>query len=328
MLLSIIIVSYNTRELTLQTLESVIENIKSSQLLADKTEIFVIDNNSSDDSVNAVRSFKRKITKKTQLTIIENKNNTGFAKANNQGIAKSKGEFILLLNSDTIVKNGSLEKLVKTMQGEELDDSTSTLSSYHGKLDRLGLLAAELVNPDGSHQAQGGDEPTLFSVFNQLFFLDDLPIIGKLLPSSQHTGKNARATSSEEVLQKFWVAATAVLIRREVFDEIGFLDEKIFMYAEDMEFCLRAQKHHWDVALANNVEIVHFGSASSSSKNALIGELKGLIYIWSKHKPLWQVPLIKSIIRLACYLRIGLFATILANKQKSAAYKAALAEIF
>jgi GT2 family glycosyltransferase len=163
-----------------------------------------------------------------------------------------------------------------------------------------------------------------------MFMLDDLPLIGKYLPSTQHTGRRAQpphtTTNLRPQLQD-WVAATAVLIRSEVIKEVGVLDENIFMYGEDVEYCLRARHHQWDAAIDPEAKIIHLGSASSTSQNAILGELKGWVYIWSKHFPLWQVPLARLAIRVGCMLRVLLFGTITKQSQRADIYRRALQEI-
>lgn len=319
MLLSVIVVSYNTQTLTLQALRSAQTDALHSQLLKKDTELIVIDNNSSDDSLTALKEFK----KQSQLpfTVIENSENVGFARANNQGIAVATGKYILLLNSDTIVEAGALETMVQTFE-DMPDMSSSVVSSEHGKIDHLGILAATLKNPDGTLQHQGGSLPSLASLFFHMSFIDDLPIIGQFLPSTQHTGKRADKSSDAHILTPSgWVGGTALMIRREVIDEIGALDEHIFMYGEDVEWCMRAQAHHWDVAIHNHAYITHLQAQSSSSENALKGELLGYQYIWSKHKPFWQIPIAKTILLLGIFLRIGIFSVLGKTAQAKLYYR-------
>ncbi|HEX7017649.1 MAG TPA: glycosyltransferase family 2 protein [Patescibacteria group bacterium] len=322
MTLSIIIVSYNTAHLTLQTLESVVADLNRSVQLKGKSEIIVVDNNSSDDSVETIKIFKKNL-KNVTLNLIENKENVGFARANNQAIKESHGQYLLLLNSDTIVQPGSLETLINTFDSRPIDELTAYSSIANRATDKLGIVAAQLRNPDGSIQPQGGSFPTLVSLASHLLMLDDLPLIGKLFPSTQHTGKRS-ISSQQELTPMDWVGGTAMMIRRQVFDDVGLFDEQIFMYGEDVEFCLRAHHHHWDSVIQNQAPIVHLGSASSSSASALVGELKGYLHIWAKHKPLWQMPIVRWLIDLGCRLRIFLFGTILGEASKAEVYKAAL----
>lgn len=299
MKLSIITVSYNTKDLTLQTLKSAIKEINSSKLLKGQTEIFVVDNNSNDGSPQACEELFKKL-KFTHFKVFANKENLGFAKANNQATEKAKGKYILLLNSDTITHEKSLTLMVEAMELGGIKEQTANLESS-SPLDKLGILAPTLLNPDGSIQNQGGSLPSLAAVASQMFFLDDLPFIGKFFPSTQHTGLSDFAFQSYDentpkLIPKGWVGGTAMMIRRELIDDIGMLDGNIFMYGEDQEYCMRARNHHWDVAIHPKAKITHFGFASSSSRNAIHGEIKGYLYIWKKHKPTWQFPFLKLII--------------------------------
>lgn len=318
MLLSIIIVSYNTAELTLQMLASVVTDLRRSPKLTHSSEIIVVDNASADDSVSKINSLSRQLNQSIHgphLTLIQNNKNAGFAKANNQGIQQAQGTYVLLLNSDTIVQPGALRLLVEMMEKQTTDN-------------KLGILSAQLLNPDGSVQPQGGSFPTLLSLASHMLMLDDVPLIGRLLPSTQHTGLRSTASSSRtKLLKKDWVGATAILIPQTVLAEIGLLDENIFMYGEDVELCLRAHNHHWQAAIHPKATIIHLGSASSSSANALKGELKGYLYIWSKHKPLWQMPMARFLLRLGCRLRVWLFGTMLRNHTRAAIYREVLTDL-
>ena len=327
MLLSIIIVSYNTKDLTRQTIESVLKDLEHSSLLQHQSEIIVVDNHSSDGSVAFLKTqFANHFV---PIHFLENAENVGFARANNRALEKAQGEYVLLLNSDTIVQSGALEKMVTSFQAHPIEERTSVLSSERGRLDRLGILAAQLQNADGSLQRQGGSFPGLLSVGVHMLFLDDLPLIGQWLPSTQHTGRNTRHKSNDtQPQQQDWVGGTAMMVRREVFAEIGPLDQNIFMYAEDIEFCMRAQDHHWDVAILPSAQVTHLGSASSSSANAIAGELKGYIYIWSKHKPLWQMPFLRLVLGVGCVLRTLLFGTMLQQSEKARVYRQAARQVF
>jgi len=306
MKLSIITVSYNTKDLTLQTLETAIQEINSSKLLKDQTEIFVVDNDSKDGSPKACEDLLKKL-KFPHYKVFANKENLGFARANNQATEVAKGEYIILLNSDTITQKGGLSLLVEAMDKNGISEKTAN-SSSSGSFDKLGIIAPTLLNPDGSIQNQGGSLPSLSTVAAQMLFLDDIPFFGKFFPSTQHTGMSDFAFQSYDentpkLISKGWVAGTAMMIRRALIDDIGMLDGNIFMYGEDQEYCMRARHHHWDIAIHPKAKITHFGFASSSSRNAIHGEIKGYLYIWHKHKTAWQLPILKTLIFIGCLLR-------------------------
>jgi GT2 family glycosyltransferase len=323
-LLSIIIVSYNTSDLTVQTLESVVADLHRSQLLAEKSQIIIVDNHSKDDSLAAIRKCFAQLHW-SAFHIIENHENLGFAKANNQAIRLYPANYYFLLNSDTIVQKAALEQMLKTFQKYPLNEASANLERNQGKIDRLGILAATLLNQDETLQPQGGSLPSLRTIAAQMFFLDDLPWLGRYFPSTQHTGLSDFAFKTYQrglsrLIQKDWVGGTAMMIRQEVVEEIGDLDENIFMYGEDQEYCMRAHYHHYDVAIDPQAAIIHLGSASSSSKNAIIGELRGYIYIFHKHMPNWKMPILRIILFLGVQLRIFLY-NVLHQPAKAAVYK-------
>ncbi len=325
MLLSIIIVSYNTELLTKRAVESVLRDIERSAVLADQTEIIVVDNASSDASVVMLKKMKRQTS--IPFRILANTTNDGFAGANNKAIQRSTGAYVLLLNPDTYVQAGCLEKLVATFERLLPDSDTAYSADKHDPFDRLGIVAATLLNPDGTIQAQGGDLPTLLSVAAQYLLIDDIPILGRVFPTTQHGPNrsqppvNYTASSELELLPKGWVGGTAMLIRRAVFDEIGYLDEYIFMYGEDIEFCQRAADHHWDVCQHPSARVTHLQSASAGTPAAILGEAKGYVYIWAKHKPAWQKPFLTAILRTGALLRMVLFTILSAPRQKIAPYE-------
>lgn len=321
-ILSIITVSYNTKDLTIQTLETAIKEINSSKLLKDKTEIFVVDNDSKDGSPKACEDFLKK-SKFPHYKVFANKDNGGFAKANNQATKVAKGKYVFLLNSDTVTKKGGISLLVEAMENHPINEKTANLKTS-SKMDKLGMITPTLLNKDGSIQNQGGSLPSLMTVASQMLFLDDLPLIGKFFPSTQHTGRSASAFKQGQrqsgLISKDWIAGTAMMIRRELIDDVGMLDDNIFMYGEDQEYCMRARKHHWDIAIHPKANIIHYGSASSSSRNAIHGEFKGYLYIWKKHKPDWQLPILKIVLKTGAFLRQIIY-TLKGEKVPAAIYR-------
>lgn len=305
-ILSICIVSYNTASLTLDAVRSACQDIERSSLTS-RVEIIIVDNNSHDNSVAALKAFAKKTP--VLISILTNKKNVGFGVANNQAIRESESKYVLLLNSDTYVQPWAIERLIETME-ESREQSSAQLSSYPDTINRLGIIAATLVNPDGTLQPQGGSTPTLWSLSNHMLMLDDIPLLGKLLPSTQHTGLRTVFRPSDQLQQQDWVGGTAMLLRREMLEEIGVLDEKIFMYAEDLELCLRARNHHWDVAVHPTAYVTHHQMASSGNERAILGEYQGYQYIWSKHRPLSEQQLATAILKAGAILRKWLFGTI------------------
>ncbi len=333
-LLSVIIVSYNTKDLTVQALTSLLKEIKSSDLLKNNSEILLVDNHSQDGSIQAIKQFFHQ-AKFRDYQLIVNKKNLGFARANNQALKQAQGQYLLLLNSDTIVQPGAIDTLVKTFIQHPDQLATATTQDSDEMVDYLGILSPTLLNADGSLQPQGGSQISLRAIFNQMFFLDDLPVIGKYLPSTQQTGRSQQLNQQQlldkqrqqtQLIYKAWVSGAAMMIRKAVIDQIGYLDKNIFMYGEDQEFCLRARNHHFDIAVHPHAEVVHLGSASSSSEQAIVGEFKSYQYIWQKHFPAYQQRLLRWILRAGARFRMLIYR-LTGNQRQATIYREALAAI-
>jgi len=337
--LSIIIVSYNTKELLRQCLESIFKNDKRLDFSGNwidpseeekiPAEIIIVDNNSTDGSVEYVRELIRspvsalRVTRsttrnpltrnsltrnpQTQLTIklIENKENLGFAKANNQGIKVARGEYILLLNSDTIVPEGAISQTLYW------------LSAHPG----VAVATCRLLNQDGTIQPTGGFFPNLANIFTWAFFLDDLPLVNRLIkPFHPHPPqfwtKEAWYLKTREL---DWVTGAFFLIRKAVIREVGLLKEDFFMYVEELEWCYRIKRASWQIFYYDGAKIVHLGGGSGKSTTSIVGEDRGLIKFFSLYKPRWQLPILKIILLIKNLSRAILF-TALGKKNKALAY--------
>ena len=163
-ILSIIIVSYNTADITINCLKSIFADKGLSQT---PYEIIIVDNNSQDDSLKKIEALK-----KDSLKIIKNKTNAGFGKANNQGLKIAQGNYILYLNSDTLILHSAISQ------------SLDWLCSHPESC----ICTAQLLNKDGTIQASGGYFPNLANVFTWCLSLDDLPLVNRLVkPLHPHT---------------------------------------------------------------------------------------------------------------------------------------------
>lgn len=225
--LSVSIVSWNTRDLLDECLRSIFATTSSIEF-----EVIVVDNASSDGSAQVVRA------KYSQVKLIENVENVGFARANNQAYAVSAGRYFLLLNPDTVVRGDALKTLVEFIDNH----------------DRAGAVGPLMLNADGSLQYSWARFPTLTS-----------EIVGKLnrrldgLPTP-HTAQEARAM---QPFRADWVGGCCLMIKREAVQQIGPMDESLFMYCEETDWCLRLHKSGWEVCVEPAAEIVHLGGQSS-----------------------------------------------------------------
>lgn len=289
MKLSIIIVSYNTQKLLKQCLGSIYQDLPQNY------EIIMIDNASEDNSVSIVQK------KYPRVRIIKNKHNLGFTQANNQGITQAKGEYLLLLNSDTIASISALDQMVQFLD----------------KNPQIGLLAPKLLNPDGTIQQNGGGLPNLINIFAWQFFLDEIPLLTHFFqPYQQESPEYYTHTR-----QTGWVSGAAMMLRSSLVKKIGGLDENIFMYAEDIDICIRANQAKSQVWIYSPAEITHIGHASGSQEKAIIGEYNGLKYIFQKHYPN-QAAVISSILYYGASFRTLIF-TIIRHEKKANYYRQA-----
>lgn len=286
-ILSIIIVSYNTKSLTAQTIESIFDSCLNDSSLCESIEIIVVDNASTDGSVEYLSQVYS-----DKIVLIANPTNAGFAAANNLGISHANGENFLLLNSDTIIQSGTLRRILDVLESDVA----------------YGILSVKLLNPDGSYQPQGGALPTLPTL--AAWWLWPLP--GQL-PGIASYQEERDLGEGKTIVQTGWVGGTAMILRKTTFTAIGGLDEAIFMYAEDVEYCLRASKSGIKVGVIPDCSIVHIGSASSSSDRARIGEIIGLRYLLEKHSSMHEALLFRGILVLGAVLRYLLFGILGGN---------------
>ena len=267
--LSIIIVNWNTKQLLLDCLGSIFKNTKDLNY-----EIIVVDNGSTDSSVDSVKElFVNELKNKKQLVnsltrnkIIKNKQNLGFAKANNQGIKIAKGKYILLLNSDTKIVDNALKKLV----------------DFAKKKQNLGVLGPRLLNKDGSLQPSVG---RFFTLPWAILWLA--------------TGDRFLYSSPAKSREVDWVMGAAFLVSREAIEKAGLLDENFFMYMEEMEWCWRIKKAGLQIWFYPGVKIYHLarGSSPEGRGRAILWIYQGLIYFYQKHFAPWQLAVLKLALR-------------------------------
>lgn len=280
MKVSIIIVNYNTRVVLKKCLVSI-----TGKKWLNKFDIWVVDNASDDGSAQmVVEDFPR-------INLIKSRSNLGFAGGNNLALKKVTSENIILLNSDTEVLERSIDELVNFMNRG-----------------RYGIVSCKLLNGDGSLQPNSGDLPGLIALIAWLSGIDDLPWIGKYLPTLHQTSSEYYRSEKEVG----WVSGSVMGVKKEVLEKVGLLDEKIFMYGEDVELCLRATKAGYKVGWTDTAQIVHLGGGSSSDPHfsQWLGEFKGLVYMYKKNYNELVAFIIKMLIYPFILLRVLAFLVI------------------
>jgi len=248
--LSIIIVNWNTRDLLAECLQSLISTIHESPY-----EIWVVDNASTDDSLPMLsKSFP-------SVNIIANTENVGFARANNQAMEKSTGEFMLLFNSDAVALPGSIQAMLQLAKNNP----------------QIGIVGALLKNTNGSFQASHTPFPTLW----QEFLI--LTGIGRRLFGYYYPSRGPEIEIGPQSVD--YIEGACMLVRRQAYQIIGGIDERYFMYAEEVDWCQSMQESDWEVWYQPKAEIIHHGGGSSLGRRTRReGDLyQSRVLFFSKH---------------------------------------------
>lgn len=257
--LSIIIVNYNTYKLTRNTIDS---------CLAEPTfypyEIFLVDNNSTDDSLDKLREYYDKEISRDIIHVIANSENQGFAKANNLAICKAKGDFILLLNSDTLLKQSTIDKCMDYMtdlKNADVGALGCKVSLATGKLDKA--CKRSFPNPANS--------------FYKLFGIES---------KSDKNNYNLDDLDDNGVYEIDCLVGAFMLVRKSTIDDVGPLDGDYFMYGEDIDWCYRIKEAGWKIVYFGKAEILHYkgGTSKGVSSKDLTNKKKNpkLIYHFYK----------------------------------------------
>jgi GT2 family glycosyltransferase len=275
--LSIIVVSYNTRELLRKCLQSVYSYTHQRY----DFEVLVIDNASSDGSVEMVRADF------PQVTVLENHENRGFAAANNQGLRQSQGNYIMLLNPDAEVIGPAIWQMLAFLEAET----------------QAAVVGPALQYPNGDFQEGAFYFPSLSQLFFEFFPLN------WRLTRSRLNGRYPRRFYGGDYPRAFEIdfpLGACFMLRRTVIEQVGLLDEDFFMYMEEIDWCYRIrqaqmvrgyeevslrwragrrQPHYWKIYCLPAAKVIHHGSASASQfREAMFYQLyKSRNYFYKKH---------------------------------------------
>ena len=253
---SIIIVSYNARV----DLERCLESLRASPPSASH-EIIVVDNQSSDGSVEAAAKWPR-------VRVIETGANLGFARATNVGIRASGGVNLLLLNSDTIVPPGAIDRLLAELARDP----------------DVAVVGPRLIDAAGRAELSYG---RMIGPFNELRqkMRSRRPALVERLTRRRHSPD--------------WVSGACLLVRRVDADSVGLLDERFFMYTEDVDFCAAIRRRGRRIVFTPDVEVVHLRGRSVAAVPAATAAAyrRSQIAFYEKHRPGWA-PLLKLYLKL------------------------------
>ena len=247
--LSVVIVNYQTFELTRNTVNSILKYDYPFSY-----EILVVDNASGDDSLSKLQDYFG-----DKVEFIASPSNSGFAAGNNLALSVSKGEYVLLLNSDTVVWENTLEDIYNYMESHsDVGASGCRVLLENGDLDK----ACKRTFPN---------------VKNSFFRLFHIP------NKSKDDNYNLDNLPDDEVYEIDCLTGAFMFIRKDALDEIGFLDETFFMYGEDIDLCFRIKEAGWKIVYYGKSKITHLkGASSKKQKSKLIYEFYRAMYIYYK----------------------------------------------
>ncbi len=284
MKLSIVIVNYNVKHFLEQCLYSVQEAQKECDTLFGKnsTEVFVVDNDSQDASCEMLKETF------PEVKLIENKKNVGFSTANNQAIKISHGEYILLLNPDTLVAEDTFTKTINFMDKHE----------------DAGGLGVKMIDGKGNFLPESKRSfPSPSISFYKMFGL------ASIFPKSQKFGKYHLTYLSKDETHKVDVLSGAfMMMRKETLDKSGLLDENFFMYGEDIDLSYRIIKAGWQNYYFHDTTIIHYKGESTKkgSLNYVFMFYNAMIIFAKKHFSNKKVAIFSILIRFAVWLRAGM----------------------
>jgi len=238
--LSVIIVNWNTRELLAKCLESLALELEDFD--PSTVEVFVVDNASTDGSQDMVcDSFD-------WVTLINNEENSGFSRANNQAIGISSGKCVLLLNSDTEMREGSL----------------SAMTRYVAASSRIAAIGCRLVNPDGSVQCYPSRTMSPGAFMTMLWHL----------PGYSRLMRGAADAQIPCMVER--IKGACMMLHRRAISDVGLLDERFRLYCEEDDWCLRALKRGWQLWYYPLAEVVHHGGSSTKQTRS---ESRAQLYV-------------------------------------------------
>lgn len=272
---SVIIVNWNTKELLLNCIESLVQETSRCTI-----DIIVVDNASIDGSAEAVKQ------RFPNVKVIVNENNFGFAKANNIGIRQSNGRYVCLVNSDIEVLDGCIDRMW----------------TYMDKHSSTGILGPKTLNDDKSLRINCRRNPSLWNAFCRALALQ------RLFPRSKvFSDEFMRYFDHDSIHGVDVLPGCFLMVRREAIAKVGLLDEKYFFYGEDKDWCKRMKAEGWDVIFFPHSAVIHYAGKSSGKTPVkfLIESLRSNSYYWEKHHGKFKKKLYLGMMLLLHSIRLG-----------------------
>ena len=231
--LCVIILNYGTPRLTVESAKSALEDLADID-----GEIVIVDNASPDDSYEQFVAWRQSLEPTAPVSIVRSPENSGYAGGNNLGLRSGDAKYYILLNSDTLVRKGAFGAMLATMQANP----------------DIGMLGPTLIGPDGKPLISRFRHPTPVSEFVEA---TGTGIVYRLFRNYVVPIRH------EETAELEWIGFPCVMFRKAMVDDIGLLDERYFMYFEDIAYCRRATQSGWKIAQCPEAEVDHFCGQSS-----------------------------------------------------------------
>lgn len=278
MTLSVVIVSYDSAAFLGACLDSLDRHLAGLDV-----EICVVDNGSADDSRDIATRCERRVR------VVLNERNLGFAAAVNRGLAATSGRYVLWLNPDAVLLNDGARELITYLETHPV----------------VGIVGPKILDPDGQLQRSARAFPSYdWSIGHRH------SLLSRLFPANPFSRRYLRSDLDPSVIQDTdWVSGACLLHRRDVSEQLGGLDERFFMYCEDVDFCLRARQRGWTVRYHPALTIAHHVAGSTRRRPAkmLVERHRSLWRYYQKH--FTRHPLIDLVAWSAIWSRCGLVVT-------------------
>lgn len=280
-MVSLVILSYNKRELTSSCLTSIYKHLPEKEY-----EVIVVDNASSDDSVEYIRKHFPKVK------LIENTKNSGFAGGCNIGARHAKGDYLLFLNNDAEIQSDPLPKMIEVFEN---DPDT-------------GIVGGLLVNHNGSLQRSFGSFYTIVNVAYLLF--------------AGESGELKRF-SSRDVILTDWVSGGFMMVKRSIFEKVKGFNESYFMYIEDMDLCYRVKKAGYKIYNTPFAKVEHLGQGSTNKTFAIVHIFEGLQIFYKQQRSAFEYYIVKLLLFIKAVSAL-LVGVVTRNKYLVTTYRDAL----
>ncbi len=292
-LLSFNMVSFNTRVLTVQAIRSLDRSLRKSwisQTPSTDIELILVDNASTDHTVSEIQKIAPELC--FPIKIIALKENVGFGRGHNLAARESQGEYLLLLNTDTIAIQDAVSKLFTQYLLCNPPNTFKTSLKYLNDGNKMHFMGPKLLNEDLTSQSSCGPYYSLWIIFAALYLKGDYWGLTR---------------SSPKILtQVDWASGAAIMCKKEYFMELGGFDEGIFMYMEEIELLHRAKLKGMTTWFFPDAQWVHIGSASSNKTYPIVQVFRGFTYLYSKHHSKLEQALVQYMLKLKANIAIGL----------------------